>query len=1185
MAGREEMDEFVNWDQVSCDAEFPPFPDNYNLSGHDPSLSMDLALENVNDDEFGFFALQRFADDHAGLPIPSNSTAFPGTSLPINDNCLDTPIFPCANCASADYQCKTIREGKHKGYCTCCVALGFQCSLAGISSAPTFAERPCFEQSPCLDHPSWAAQLEQKASLDFSLDLEELEDAANIQSMLPPVSPTGGQPPLVAPKGVNPASGTQSSTPVGKVGARLSRESIRILRQWLSTHTRHPYPSDEEKDMLQRQTGLTKTQITNWLANARRRHKINPTRSTSPQVGSILPQDIPARRGTPALESMNPLQRWVDSPPEHEPASAIAIARAVTESSGSRSHSEQASPFSHIYTDDGSCKSFPASSASSVGTSHSSGGSFVSTYSHASGRLSLGSFGSFNRSRRRRRRRNAPKRGEDGTSHKTSLAPQLKTYQCTFCTETFKTKHDWQRHEKSLHLSLERWVCSHLGPRAMKPDVNKEACVFCGELEPSDDHIESHNYSTCLEKPIDSRTFYRKDHLNQHLKLVHNVKFAEWSMKSWKVATPEIRSRCGFCDIVMDTWSIRVDHLAEHFKSGLGMQDWKGDWGFDDPVLKLIENSIPPYLIHGERNSPLPYSPSNSPPETPRNAYELIKIELDYFTGNRESSAPPTDEELQLEACRIIFASEVICLQGIASTVSWLRDLIMSSEEIVRQAKFGPLRSQRENRLVILKINGKDNLFEACPLENALHEFVRGKQLLGLTAMDDELQEEACCFVGKMEEISTHPSEVVANWLIRMIKSSTGWLAPFRQRAHLPRSEDIKDRRLRPTDKSKIDSTIHNYSRLELELGQYMDMQRRLGIEPTNEDLQNQARIIIYEIEDGWNQTAADNRLWLAAFRKRHSQGEGGGSRGVTPPEAAGGTQQPSPSGGLSSLGLSQGLPRPTRERMSEQSLHAGKLFINDANCFRRLADELGRWAASAMSPNNPNRHIPSDEELQHQARWILYDDDDPWNQTAADNAEWLYRFKVDMGIIRGGQGLPSTNDWDVKQGGTGFAPPYAFPAGGFGKTDLLAREAQADGMQVTAETTPACYPPPAKVFCSRELEEGLKDLVQHKSICGAFPSDEELRERAKVILGTPTTAADNPTLLEKFKTMMQGEAGVTGTVRAPASATRVGMGSGLDGLELDFSGDMGSMLMEDMDMNFNFMFDTQDTTMGSGLG
>jgi hypothetical protein len=124
--------------------------------------------------------------------------------------------------------------------------------------------------------------------------------------------------------------------------------------------------------------------------------------------------------------------------------------------------------------------------------------------------------------------------------------------------------------------------------------TNEICCVFCGDANPDDAHVESHNHSACQERSVEERTFYRKDHLRQHLKLVHGAKFLSWSMDPWRVSTPQIRSRCGFCGIVMDTWTFRVDHLAEHFKTGKTMADWTGDWGFDAPVLEMVENSIPP---------------------------------------------------------------------------------------------------------------------------------------------------------------------------------------------------------------------------------------------------------------------------------------------------------------------------------------------------------------------------------------------------------------------------------------------------------------------------------------------------------------------------------------------------------------------------------------------------------------
>lgn len=85
---------------------------------------------------------------------------------------------------------------------------------------------------------------------------------------------------------------------------------------------------------------------------------------------------------------------------------------------------------------------------------------------------------------------------------------------------------------------------------------------------------------------------------------------------------------------------------------------------------------------------------------------------------------------MRLEGCRIIFASELLSLQGIATQNSWLRDLIMSNADIAQKARFGPLRGAAESRLASLKINGKDNLFEECPMERQLHSFVTAKRLL-----------------------------------------------------------------------------------------------------------------------------------------------------------------------------------------------------------------------------------------------------------------------------------------------------------------------------------------------------------------------------------------------------------------------------------------------------------------------
>lgn len=145
-------------------------------------------------------------------------------------------------------------------------------------------------------------------------------------------------------------------------------------------------------------------------------------------------------------------------------------------------------------------------------------------------------------------------------------------------------------------MSLERWVCCPKGPRVPHPNTGQLCCSFCGVLQPDDAHTESHNFTACQERQLDERTFYRKDHLRQHLKLVHSTKYLNWSMDTWKVATPDIKSRCGFCGLALGSWGVRVDHLAEHFKTGSDMKDWKGDWGFENSVLSNVENAMPPCM-------------------------------------------------------------------------------------------------------------------------------------------------------------------------------------------------------------------------------------------------------------------------------------------------------------------------------------------------------------------------------------------------------------------------------------------------------------------------------------------------------------------------------------------------------------------------------------------------------------
>ncbi|KIL95722.1 hypothetical protein FAVG1_00460 [Fusarium avenaceum] len=593
----------------------------------------------------------------------------------------------------------------------------------------------------------------------------------------------------------------QASAPP-KIGNRFSSESVKILRNWFATHERHPYPTIQEVQDLQEQTGLNRQQVVNWFANARRRAKVHLSRPTSPMFrnddsgnssGHHTPIDTPRRRGTPApFEHMNPLQRWANSPPEHEAATVDDITRAVAAFSDRQGRSRIL--------------------------------------------LILGIL-----------------------QLPLTFSKDIVDGDCTFCTETFKTKYDWQRHEKSLHLSLENWVCSPNGPTAMHPEEGL-LCVFCGIKNPDKTHLDSHNQSACIERPIEERTYHRKDHLQQHLRLVHMSKFLKWPMDEWKVTTQEIRSRCGFCGIDLKTWASRVDHLADHFKTGSTMEHWKGDWGFEAKIIDRIDNAMPPYA------------------------------------------------ELHFEACSVILGAEIASINPASSTPSWLWDIFMSAVDIANQATMRPTKQLAESRLSQLKINGKRNIFENCELEGALQQYMSAHTSMGHVPSDSELQQEACNVLNRTETSSTNPSRRFLDFLMRLVWSSTLWLGPLRQRASALMSL---------TNETLDESYFLWDGALPLDASMDLDM-----------SLQG---------------------AWMAQNRSLSPEGV---------PE-------------LPPIPLT---PDP-RTLIRDKVRTATPFFINDNNSYRRLKRELSRFVMTTLSPNNPNRHIPSDDELKYQARWILYDE------------------------------------------------------------------------------------------------------------------------------------------------------------------------------------------------------------------
>ncbi len=107
-----------------------------------------------------------------------------------------------------------------------------------------------------------------------------------------------------------------------------------------------------------------------------------------------------------------------------------------------------------------------------------------------------------------RKRRGRPKIRRAPTDGLIQGGSDNRIYQCTFCTGTFKSRHDWTRHKRALHLTLEQWTCMPFGPSDFDADGASPRCSLCDKPDPSYAHIESHRASVCVTKPLSARVFH-----------------------------------------------------------------------------------------------------------------------------------------------------------------------------------------------------------------------------------------------------------------------------------------------------------------------------------------------------------------------------------------------------------------------------------------------------------------------------------------------------------------------------------------------------------------------------------------------------------------------------------------------------------------------------------------------------
>lgn len=384
---------------------------------------------------------------------------------------------------------------------------------------------------------------------------------------------------------------------------------------------------------------------------------------------------------------LNPLDRWKNSPPETEAAQLSDIVNSITAANSQNDFRIQTGPQSSVSSP--RQYQFRRRRVSSVasGSTRSSESSSSASSAHSFASSHSGSFGRFHAGtstgRRRRQRKEATV-----TNTRTGKQPSIRPYQCTFCTDTFKSKHDWVRHEKSLHLSLESWTCAPFGP-TYNHGSSPPRCVFCNIENPSEAHTRDHRFWECQEKPLSLRTFYRKDHLLQHLRIIHGSENSTTIVGSWGTQVAHINSRCGFCAATFSLWADRNKHIATHFRDGFSMKQWKGCRGLDPSVALAVENAMPPYLIGAESTGIDPFSASKRCPNTHHASqmestkeassqqptpFELLTERLICFVQETQAAGIPiTDASIQREARIFVYGDEDPWNQTAADNPDWLQ--------------------------------------------------------------------------------------------------------------------------------------------------------------------------------------------------------------------------------------------------------------------------------------------------------------------------------------------------------------------------------------------------------------------------------------------------------------------------------------------------------------------------------
>jgi hypothetical protein len=547
-------------------------------------------------------------------------------------------------------------------------------------------------------------------------------------------------------------------------------------------------------------------------------------------------------------------------------------------------------------------------------------------------------------------------------------------------------------------------------------------------------------------------------------------------------------------------------------------------------------------LINSKRISVMTQEPPlqiNGDIPTP---YDVIKAGLlDFANKQTVLGRDVTDDDLRGEAARVLSEFNQ---KHEPNHSSWFRELIMCPDETLwldslrdkAAMKTGNQAQVNRRSNQAFNIDEKDSVERYCEFERQLIHYVDAQRALGLTPTDAELKMAGCRIVMEYDKrYSKVPSARGAAWFCDQIMGSHSWTARFRQRNGLPPSTDAWSERHSPEERH---SPVHTYQTLEARLADFVNIQIAAGVKPTDADLQRQARLITYDVDDPFLQTVADDALWLARFKSI--------CKFADIDAAQHSVMQGSPAHQVQShlTGVSRDSVLISSTQQPTTQYQAGHMNIQSALGewveYRHLESELSRFISAFMSHHS---RIPTDEEIRRQARFTVYNSYNPQNLTLADSEDWLLNFKRSAGLVPQADGHFEPKILDqvpMQLDNMQLIPPHIGSDLLLGTAPALSQAgtSQTDNgfftgvwPRVNAETSsnyamPSLYSTTSSNFTPGTnsnfgiglVETHLANYVSQSLSQGIIPSDEQLRTQLRAIVGTPATVANDPVPLKKFK-------------------------------------------------------------------